>query len=299
MNELATTAPGPVATSGAELVELAERFFLGIVASCLTFIGLSAMAALAFLPTRDTTATWGTPTVWLAIALAAAAPIAVWKTRTVYKALRRSRAFRLALVVISAAMLAYPLRSELWWPACALLMLLATLTPYRELASYCLTVLATNLLAHAIAGDYDDIRAVTIIGLWVGLGFWPAAFALIPDRLAAFVLTLNARTHTETPRPLPPRPVPAAVVVEPRDADEPQRQPASASGIAETATLPLTARQLEVVALLIDGLRYNEVAACLSITERQVRRHVEHAIARTGVENVNRLVAVCRASGLV
>lgn len=299
MNELATTAPGPIAASGAELVELAERFYLGIVASCLLFVGLSSAAALALLPTRDTTATWSTPTVWLAIGLVAATPIAVCKTQAAYKGLRRRRAFRFTLVAVAAAMLAYPLRSELWWPACALLMLLATLTPHRELASYCLTVLTINLVAHAIAGDYDDIRAVTIIGLWVGFGFWPAAFALIPDRLAAFVLTLNARPHAETPRPLPPQQVPAAVVVEPSEVDEPRLQHEPAGGLAEAKGLPLTARQLEVVALLIDGLRYDEVAACLSITERQVRRHVQQAIARTGVENANHLAALYRARKLV
>ncbi len=299
MSELITPVPSPLARSGAELVELAERFYLGIVASCLIFVGLSATAALALLPSRDTTATWSTPTVWLATGLIAAAPIAAWKTPAVYRALRRSRPLRVTLVAISAAMLAYPLRSELWWPACALLMLLATLTPYRELAGYCLAVLATNLLAHAIAGDYHEIRAVTILGLWVGFGFWPAAFALIPDRLAAFVLTLNARAHTSTPRPLRPRPVPATAVFDPPAAHTPQRQPEPPGRDARTAALPMTARQLEVAALLIDGLRYDEVAACLSITERQVRRHVEHAIARTGVENANELVAVCRARNLV
>ncbi|MGK2937843.1 MAG: hypothetical protein ACSLFR_08575 [Solirubrobacteraceae bacterium] len=76
----------------------------------------------------------------------------------------------------AAALLAYPLRSELWWPSCALVMLLATLTPYRELVGSCLAVLLTNLVVHAIAGD---------VALWVGIGFWATAFFFIPDRLAA------------------------------------------------------------------------------------------------------------------
>jgi DNA-binding CsgD family transcriptional regulator len=61
----------------------------------------------------------------------------------------------------------------------------------------------------------------------------------------------------------------------------------------------LTARQLQVVALLADGLRYREIAACLAISVRQVERHVAHAIARLGVKSVYELVAVAVREGLV
>jgi DNA-binding CsgD family transcriptional regulator len=61
----------------------------------------------------------------------------------------------------------------------------------------------------------------------------------------------------------------------------------------------LTARQLQVVALLADGLRYRDVAACLSITEGQVQRHVARAVERLDVHTANELVAVAVAEGLV
>jgi DNA-binding CsgD family transcriptional regulator len=61
----------------------------------------------------------------------------------------------------------------------------------------------------------------------------------------------------------------------------------------------LTARQLQVVALLADGLRYREAAACMSISPRQVQRHVANAVARTGLRNANELVAVAVSEGLV
>ncbi|MGI8801002.1 MAG: response regulator transcription factor, partial [Solirubrobacteraceae bacterium] len=61
----------------------------------------------------------------------------------------------------------------------------------------------------------------------------------------------------------------------------------------------LTARQLQVVALLADGQRYGDIAACLSISAGQVHRHVARAIERLGVRGVNELVAVAVAEGML
>ncbi len=61
----------------------------------------------------------------------------------------------------------------------------------------------------------------------------------------------------------------------------------------------LAARQLQVLALLADGLRYREVAACVSISDGQVQRHVARAVARVGVSNAAELVAVAVSEGLV
>jgi len=46
-------------------------------------------------------------------------------------------------------------------------------------------------------------------------------------------------------------------------------------------------------------LRYREVAACLSISERQVQRHVAEAVARLGLRNSYDLVATAVADGVV
>lgn len=61
----------------------------------------------------------------------------------------------------------------------------------------------------------------------------------------------------------------------------------------------LTMRQSQVISLLAHGLRYDQVAACLAISERQVQRHVSNAVRRMAVHNVNELVAVAVADGLV
>jgi DNA-binding CsgD family transcriptional regulator len=59
----------------------------------------------------------------------------------------------------------------------------------------------------------------------------------------------------------------------------------------------LSPRQLQVIALLYDGLRYRDIARCLAISERQVGRHVAGAIKRAGVQSSAQLIALLSASG--
>jgi DNA-binding CsgD family transcriptional regulator len=61
----------------------------------------------------------------------------------------------------------------------------------------------------------------------------------------------------------------------------------------------LTARQLEVVVLLRDGLRQDEIARCLSISPRQVERLVADARARVKATTTAALVAMLVQDGLV
>lgn len=113
------------------------------------------------------------------------------KAPAVYRLLRRSVAFELAIVALAAVLVSYPLRSELWWPSCALLMLVAILVPWQRVVAYCVLVLLANLAAHAIAGDLTTTPVVTIVGLWVGFPFWSLTFSVISDRFAAYVLRLQ------------------------------------------------------------------------------------------------------------
>jgi DNA-binding CsgD family transcriptional regulator len=186
-------------------------------------------------------------------------------------------------------------------------MLVATLVPLRRALSYCLVVLLANLAAHALSGGLDDTPPETIIGLWIGFVFWSSAFAVFTERFAAYVLRLNAPAAPEAQRS--PKPV-ASVDAEASDAtrsagdradvETPSVAPADdGASRGEGSIGGLTARQLQVVALLADGLRYDEVAACLAISERQVQRHVGNAIERLGLRNANALVAVAVADGLV
>ncbi|MCP9490421.1 MAG: LuxR C-terminal-related transcriptional regulator [Solirubrobacteraceae bacterium MAG38_C4-C5] len=291
------TAPGSdgvLIWSGAERVELSERFYRGVFVGCLVFVALAAAAALALLPLRDPVGIGAAPTIALAAALVLLAPLGVWRSRELYLLFRREPKWELPVVAVAAALVAYPLRSELWWPSCALLMLIGTLAPLRRTAAYCLAVLLINLVAHVIAGDLDDIPAVTIIGLWVGFGFWSAAFALSTDRLASHILRMR-QAPADEPRD-PPLRVDATVV--PTPTSEVDARVTTPPYVAPSRLEALTFRQLQVVALLADGLRYAEVAASLGISTRQVQRHVTDSIARLGVLSANELVAVAKAEGI-
>jgi DNA-binding CsgD family transcriptional regulator len=304
----AHSPPSHVVRSGAELVALSERFYGGVFVGAVGFAGLAALAALAVLPARNFPA--GSP-VALAFAgtglIIVAAVLAVWRARQVYRALRRWPQLQLGLVAVAAALVASPkMTSGLWWPSCAILMALALVVPLRRTLLYCLLVLGTNLAGHLVAGDLDDIHPVDVIGLWIGFPLWLMTVAIVTDRLSSYVLRLNAEQVAEAPRepparvdvsyPEPPsqptvRAAEVAVATGGEDPAAPEAPPA--------ASRRLTARQLQVVVLLADGLRHREVAACLSISERQVQRHVAEAVARLGLRNAYELAAVAVSEGLV
>jgi DNA-binding CsgD family transcriptional regulator len=292
--------------SGAELVGLAERFYGGVFLGAIGFVGLAALAALVLLPSREFPSGAPMAIAFLATGvIVALTPLAVWRSRQLYRALRRWPQPQLGLVLVAAALIASPaMSSGLWWPSCAILMTLAVVVPLPRLLAYCLLVLGANLAGHLVAADLGDVPAVTIIGLWIGFPLWLAAIAIVSDRLVAQVLHINATAAREPPRrvrayspeaPSAPEPATAAVVVV--AAADGGEEPATAA--PDGVTRRLTARQLEVVALLADGLRQREVAACLSISERQVQRHVADAIGRLGLRNAYELAAVAVSEGLV
>jgi DNA-binding CsgD family transcriptional regulator len=61
----------------------------------------------------------------------------------------------------------------------------------------------------------------------------------------------------------------------------------------------LTPRQLEVVALLCDGLTERAAAECLGIKEGTVNDHVAHAKERLGAKTTEELVSIAIREGLV
>jgi DNA-binding CsgD family transcriptional regulator len=301
----AQPSQGIAVRSGAELVALSERFYGGVFVGAVAFVGLAALAALVVMPARDFRPGAPVPLAFAATALiAAGAVLAVWRAAAFYRALRRWPQLQLALVVVAAALIASPgMTSQLWWPSCAILMALSLVVSFRRALLYCLLVLGTNLAGHLVAADFDEIHPVDIIGLWIGIPLWIMVVAIVTDRLSAFILRLNAtpppaETRREPPHPASvstsePSPAPAADVVLAPDAGEPEADPPA------TLSERLTARQIQVVALLADGLRQREVADCLSISERQVQRHVAEAVARLGLRNAYELAAVAVSEGLV
>lgn len=323
---------------GAEIVELVERFYRGIFFGITAFVGVAALAALVLLPLRASAGGPPLTGVIAAAVLVAATPVALLRIEVVYRTLRRRLVAEFAVVLVAAALVAavFPLRSQLWWPSCTLLMLLAVIAPIGRVLAYCLMVLAINLLAHLLSGDIERTPAVSIIGLWVGYLFWSMTVAAITDQLAAHLMRLNSPSGGPMAAPArrivawtigspaarsdgvaPSEPEHDHSAVERLGADaqpedgladlaedlpgqvETVERPASNdSGFASGLLDRLTARQLQVLALLVDGLRYRDVADCLSISEDQVQRHVSRAVGRLGVRNATELVAVAVREGL-
>ncbi len=62
---------------------------------------------------------------------------------------------------------------------------------------------------------------------------------------------------------------------------------------------PLSPRELDVLALVAQGLTYKEVAAQLCLTERTVKYHMGELIARLRLENRAEAVAYAKRTGLV
>ena len=291
-----TETGGPL--RGPELVQVSEDYYGGVFLGAIVFVSLASIFALALMPTRNSAPSSLPPvTVALAALIVVAAPFALRYAAPLYRLLRRRPRLELVIVAAAAALVAYPLRSELWWPSCGLLMLLAMLAPLPRALAYCFAVLLANLVAHVVAGDLDETPAVAIIGLWIGLVFWTTMFGVITDRLASEALRSNMPDDEDAPA----GPVRVQATVE-------VQQPAADVGgtsrpvpVVDPARIAnrLTARQLQVAVLIASGVRYRDIAACLSISERQVQRHVGDATRRLRVKTTEELAAAIVALGIV
>jgi DNA-binding CsgD family transcriptional regulator len=308
-----------LAHSAPELVALSERFNDWIFLGALGFVSFSTLTSLVFLPLRDSAVNGRPPlsAVIAGVSVLVMSLAAIWRARGLYRVLRRYPRLELVGVVAAALMLSIlsPLRNELWWSASAILMVLATLTSLCRVLAYTLVVLLANLVAHLVSGDLPQTSTVGIVGLWIGLPFWSAMAAVVPDRMAAYILRLNTTRPTAR---LAPRPVKISTDG-PRDdphergddagsdgevttaatGDDATRAQNDHTAVGEGPTARLTSRQLQVVVLLAAGHRYRYIAACLSISEGQVHRHVANAIRRLDLRSVNELAAVAVADGVV
>lgn len=294
-----------------DLVDLSERFYHAVFVGTLVFVGIATAAALAFLPVR--TSVDGhvpqRPAVAAGIIVLLLAGSAIVRARRVYVALLLWPGLQLVPVAVAAALVSVvsPIREELWWPACAILMLLGPLVRLRRALAYCLVVLLANLTAHLAAGDLHRTATVEILGLWIGLPFWTTVAVVIPNEMAVHLLGLGSVDPASARAPLKVAawtspPVDEPVTVTPSDethtpTDTEPIRPALADTL--TASGGLTARQLQVVSLLADGHRYRTIAACLSISSGQVHRHVANSISRLGVQSVSELVTVAVVTGMV
>ena len=77
-------------------------------------------------------------------------------------------------------------------------------------------------------------------------------------------------------------------------------QPASAGrALDRPQREPLTGRELEVLALVAQGLAYKEVGARLHLSERTVKYHMAEMVARLQLENRAQVLEYARRAGIV
>jgi DNA-binding CsgD family transcriptional regulator len=187
----------------------------------------------------------------------------------------------------------------MWYPSVGVLTVVAVAAGPRAGLVAAGVVAAGYLVGVELHGgsvfSSGDSRPVTE---FLGLPLWTATAGGLVEWLARFILRLNrSQRHTapvqddsETARP--PR----------TDAGGKAKHSDALAVAAEhpAAHIPdLTARQLEVVLLLRDGLHYDEVAAVLGISVRQVQKHTAAARERLHARTTGEVVARVVAAGLV
>lgn len=77
----------------------------------------------------------------------------------------------------------------------------------------------------------------------------------------------------------------------------PASAPVTHVGRAESGEF--TAREVDVLRCLVNGLSNDEIARALSLSLSTVKTHVRHLLEKTGAENRTHLAVLARASGLV
>lgn len=134
-----------------------------------------------------------------------------------------------------------------------------------------------------VVSGSDDADAI-VAGLRAGVDAW----MLKSDAYGALVeVSLAARDHVLT--------------IPHRSLGEVVRRLVSAHRDAPSRTTfldELTPRELDVLRLLVSGLRRDQVAARLYVSPNTVRTHVQHLLQRAGVHSTVALVARAREAGL-
>ena len=77
-----------------------------------------------------------------------------------------------------------------------------------------------------------------------------------------------------------------------------QSRPAAGDRFAAAAE-PLTERELDVLRLMVEGLKYREIAERLFVSMNTVRSHVKAIYGKLGVDNRTRAIALAREQNLI
>lgn len=299
---MSVEATGPAARRGGgpddawalTLAAYVESFRLAVFRGGLTLVAIVSAVATARIPGGETQG-GALVAAMVGGALVTLGTLAATPSRTTAVVLHAIQRRRRAPYGVTAAAIfllcaVHPLRSQLWAPACGLMALLAVALPWRRVVPLAAAVLAANLAAHLLAGDLDEIRPVTVVGLWVGFPFWIGIIGRTTDRLADQLVRAYVVRHPRAEAPSAP--------ARPRRDVRPQLGPRRAR--RRRAIRPATAspildrldhRELTIVALLAAGLEKQEVVAYLGLgSAAHFSRLLGRIVAKAGVRDDYALV---------
>ena len=239
-------------------------------------------------------------TTALCVGLAALAALALRETERCHRALRRRPALALipSVLALSALVLDGVSHSPLSFVAAVSIALPAFLCGWRWALAAATVIAVGALIAGALHIGADALNSIGQGA--AGYFIWAIVLPGLAESFARLAMQMPHHVPTPTTPPLPlpvpnlagdTRPSPRTV--------SPTNAPADPRPAHTDPKLPLTARQLQVVALLADGFRAKDIADQLGISTSVVYKHVDQAKQRAGVNSRYELVALIASLGLI
>ena len=285
--------------SGREIVALAEELYLRLFVIALG--GLQFVCGLAIVVSlvRTSDASF-TRTTALALSLAAVAAIVLRAPLPCYRAIRLMPILSLTAPLLALCALGVDRvsHSPLSYAA-AVSIAFPAFVCGRRWALAAATLISAGAVSVALVDS--GTSALNSVGQGTaGYFVWALVLAGLAERFAQLTMRMP-HGITSPPRPEPPVQVPnLAAKPVPAKAGQPDpTAPVSPPDELAGDVGMLTARQLQVVALLADGMRAEEIADLLAIKTATVYRHVQIAKERAGAATRIDLVALALRSGLV
>lgn len=285
--------------SGSEVVGVMESLYLRlfvVALGCLPLVcGLAIIVALV----RTHNANFARTTA-LAVGMALLAALALRAPARGYRAIRGRPLLSLTAPLLALAALAIDgvTYSPLSYPA-AVSIALPAFVCGRRWALAAATLISVGAITTATL--HNGFSALNSVGQGTaGYFVWALVLAGLAERFAHLAMQMP-------PVAPPPTNATSPIPVANLASDLPSTAPETVKVSATTASTPsaptgavrLTARQLQVLALLADGLRADDIAQRLGVATSTVYRHIERAKKQTGVRSRSELVAVVMRDGLV
>ena len=296
---MSSASGGLAVRSGAEVVALTEVLYVRLVVIALLGLQWVSAGAVIIALVRTSEANLARTTA-LAVIISVLAGLALRARVSVYRAMRRRPVLSLAPPLIALAALVIDGVSHS--PMSYIAAVGVAMTGFVSGRRWALTAAAlVSVGAVTAAVLRSGAGALDLVGQGTS-GYF--VWALVCSGLAETFVRMTMRL----PRASPPAGNQGAVRVPNLAGDPPSTKLTTPTSPTEgdSAQPPaigdpsrLTARQLQVVVLLADGLQADDIAERLGISTSTVYRHVERAKERAGVRTRSELVSLAIGEGIV